>query len=133
MPDPQPCLNPDPETTAELAASTEPLAAAPNSAVADLWRMTPGLYLPDGTAIYGPHSIAERNETYEVAEYAPGWVLIGDDGGGLGYLMRAAAGPARGREAAEVYRLDLGALSEDVEADGEFVTDDLCGWLAGNS
>lgn len=122
-------LEPDPETTAELEESTESLAPAPNASVAELWRMTPGLYLLDGTAIYGPHSIAERNATYEVEEYSPSWVLIGDDGGGAGYLMRRQ-GTAAGRDN-EVYRLDLGALSDDVEAEGEYVTDDLCSWLAG--
>ncbi|RIQ14405.1 hypothetical protein [Jiangella rhizosphaerae] len=96
--------------------------------MAELWRMTPGLYLANGTAIYGPHSICERNTTYEVEEYSPGWVLIGDDGGGAGYLMRRQ-GTVGGRDG-EVYRLDLGALSDDVKADGEYVTDDLCRWLA---
>jgi hypothetical protein len=84
-------------------------------------------------AIYGPHSLAERNTTYEVAEYAPGWVLIGDDGGGHGLLMRAsgpAFAPATARQAAEVYRLELGALCPDVATKGEFVTDDLIGWLS---
>lgn len=77
-----PLLDPDPVATAELAEVSEPLAPPPNVTMARLWRRTPGLYLLDGTAIYGPHSIRERNETYEAAEYCPEWVLIGDDGGG---------------------------------------------------
>lgn len=35
--------------------------------------------------------------------------------------------PAWGRAAAEVFRLDLGALAPDVVAEGEFVTEDLIG------
>ena len=128
---------PDPETTTELAEHSGPLAAAPHPALAALWELTPGLYLPDGSAIYGPHSLAERNETYEVAEYSPGWALIGDDGGGRGYLMRAV-GTAPGSGApdgdpprGEVYLLDLGAPCPDIAAEGELVTTDLVAWLTG--
>lgn len=107
---------------------------APVRALAELWRTCPGgLLLDDGTTVYGPDDLAERNETFEVAEYAPGWVLVGDDGGGSGYLMRQPGprhDPAEGRATAEVFRLGLGALTEDVAAAGEFVTDDLVGWLA---
>jgi hypothetical protein len=128
-----PLLEPDPEATTELGEASEPPASPPNITMARLWRMTPGLYLPDGTTIYGPHSIGERNETYEVAEYCPGWVLIGDDGGGNGYLMRAtgnAFDPAQGRDAFDVYVVDHGALADGIAVVGEFVTDDLLGWLA---
>ncbi|GAA2044803.1 hypothetical protein [Polymorphospora rubra] len=82
--------------------------------MAELWRTTPGLCLPDGTRIYGPHEITERNSTHEVAGYTPGRVLVGDDSGGAGYLMRrtgTAPSPAPGRSGAEIFRLDLGALS----------------------
>jgi len=107
--------------------------SAPNPAMADLWAVTPGLLRDDGTCIYGPDDIAERNATFEVELYAPGWVLIGDDRGGSGYLMRAV-GPhfdaGTGRSGAEVFCLDLGALSARVAEDGDFVTDDLVGWLA---
>ncbi|ANS79632.1 hypothetical protein SGUI_2236 [Serinicoccus hydrothermalis] len=92
-----------------------------------------GIALPDGTTIYAPEEVDERNETYEVAGYAPGWVLIGDDSGGGGYLVRRPGptfDPATARAGAEVYRMDLGALTEDVAGQGEFVTDDLVGWLA---
>lgn len=90
--------------------------------------------LADGTTIYSPEDLLERNETFEVAEYSPGWVLVGDDSGGSGYLVRQTGpgfDPAVGRAGAEVFRLDLGALTKEVEDVGEFVTDDLIGWLAG--
>ncbi|MEE1806343.1 hypothetical protein [Streptomyces sp. BE133] len=57
--------------------------------------------------------------------YAPDWVLVGDDGGGGGLFMRR-----HGRDRTRVYRLDLGAIDEDVEADGDPMTDDLLGWLS---
>ncbi|MGW9350815.1 DUF4303 domain-containing protein [Nocardiopsis flavescens] len=131
-----PALREDARTRAELEAHRGALAPAPNPAVAGVWRCTPGLYLPDGTAVYGPHSLAERNATAEVDRYAPGWVLVGDDGGGRGLLMRRTGpgfDPAAGRESAEVFLLDLGALCPGVAAEGAFLTDDLAGLLAGRA
>lgn len=107
-------------------------AAPPNSVLAELWRHSNGVMLDDGTSIYAADEITERNATFQVAEYAPGWVLIGDDSGGRGYLMRhspAQFHPATGRTGAEVFVLDLGALTPDIAAEAEFVTDDLIGWL----
>ena len=128
-----PALPVDAVEAVEPAVHRGEPATAPNPSVVELWRTTPGLCLSDGTTVYGPHSLAERNATYEVDLYAPGWVLVGDDSGGLGYLMRAP-GPdfsaATAREASEVVALDLGALCPDVAAEGEYVTDDLVGWLA---
>lgn len=113
-----------------------PSGDAPNHAMAELWRSCAGFVAPDGTAVYGPADLEERNETFEVARYAPGWVLVGDDSGGRGLLMRATGpgfSPTTGRDAAEVFALDLGALCDDVPAEGEFVTDDLIGWLTTRS
>ncbi|WP_326767324.1 SMI1/KNR4 family protein [Streptomyces sp. NBC_01591] len=100
------------------------LRDGPNPAVARLWRSTPGVLLDNGVHVYGPHLIEERNETFEVARYAPGWVLVGDDSGGDGFFMRR-----HGRDRISVHRLGLGAICEDIEAEGERVTDDLLGWL----
>ncbi|MEU0492796.1 DUF4303 domain-containing protein [Nocardiopsis sp. NPDC006139] len=128
-----PGLPVDEGARAELAGHRGGLAPAPNPSVADLWRTTPGLHLADGTAVYGPHTLAERNAAFEVARHAPGWVLVGDDGGGRGLLMREAGpdfDPATGRESAEVVLLDLGALCPGVADEGEFLTDDLVGWLS---
>jgi len=52
-----------------------------------------GLYDPDsGCSLYATHELAERNQTYSVLRDAPGYVLIGDDGGGRGILIRVATG-----------------------------------------
>ncbi|MBV6703263.1 SMI1/KNR4 family protein [Kitasatospora aureofaciens] len=103
------------------------LGDGPTPALARLWRSTPGVLLPDGVAVYGPQDILERNETYEVSEYQPDWVLIGDDSGGRGLFMRRGSSD---RES--VYSLDLGAGDNDIDSPGvgEWVTDDLLGWLA---
>lgn len=100
------------------------LKDGPNPTMARLWRSTPGVLLDNGVHVYGPQAIWERNETFEVAEYAPGWVLIGDDSGGGGLFMRR-----HGRDRVSVFRLGLGAIEPDIEAAGERLTDDLIGWL----
>ncbi|MEU5401890.1 hypothetical protein ABZ348_21625 [Streptomyces sp. NPDC005963] len=102
------------------------LGDGPNPTVARLWRTTPGVLLPNGVHIYGPDAITERNATFEVGAYAPHWVLVGDDSGGSGFLMRR-----HGRDRTSVYRLGLGALDADPSTSGALVTDDLWGWLSG--
>ncbi|MFB6818477.1 SMI1/KNR4 family protein [Streptomyces sp. NPDC056347] len=106
------------------AALLRGLREGPNPSVARLWRSTPGVLLDNGVHVYGPHLLQERNETFEVARYAPGWTLVGDDSGGDGLFMRH-----HGRDRASVHRLGLGAIGGDVAAAGEPVTDDLTGWL----
>ena len=41
----------------------------------------------DGLMIYAPEDLPERNRTYEVAQYLPGHLMIGDDSGGRGILV----------------------------------------------
>ncbi|MFI9102999.1 hypothetical protein ACIGXA_20995 [Streptomyces fildesensis] len=74
-----------------------------------------------------PDIVLLRSLNYEVGEYQPDWVLIGDDSGGSGLFMRRGGG-----DRASVYRLDLGAGDRDIDSPGvgEWVTDDLLGWLA---
>jgi len=39
--------------------------------------------------LYDTESLLEMNKTYEVQEYAPGYISIGNDGGGYQLLMQA--------------------------------------------
>ncbi len=39
------------------------------------------------TLLYSIEDLVERNECYETKEYAPGWLTIGDDGGGLAIII----------------------------------------------
>ena len=66
----------------------------------------------------GRHS-SRRNETYQLKLYCPGFVTIGDDGGGMQLLLPLAGGP--------VSILDAGALGS---ANATHVADDFAGWLA---
>lgn len=44
------------------------------------------------TLVYGREDLRERNETFEVREFCPGHLLIGDDSGGTGILMNLSTG-----------------------------------------
>ncbi len=63
-----------------------------------------GLLTATGVHLYASRDIPERNATYEVARYAPGFLLVGDDSGGLGFLVRADD------PASPVFSSDLGDL-----------------------
>lgn len=41
------------------------------------------------SALYGTESLVEMNRAYEVQRYAPGYIAIGNDGGGYHILMKA--------------------------------------------
>ena len=55
-----------------------------------------------GAYLYGRASLAERNETYEVALYDPNFYMIGQDGD-LGFFIKLNSDDA-------IYLNDLGAL-----------------------
>lgn len=75
-----------PAAVARARAELEPSVPAP---LLTLWQLTDGLLTSAGVAVYAAGCIGERNATYEVAQYAPGFVLVGDDSGGRGFLLRA--------------------------------------------
>jgi hypothetical protein len=90
-------------------------------AVTTLWQESDGASFPEtGVVLYSTADIAERNTTYEVAEYAPDLILIGDDSGGNGFLMHATA------ESTEVLKIDLGAIGS---TEGIVLATDLIAWI----
>ena len=74
----------------------------------------------DYILLYGQSYIAERNDTYEIPAYLPGWFTLGDDGGGTAILMRLDGSPA-------VYRCGHGAIGS---SDPEWVAESFAEWLA---
>jgi hypothetical protein len=46
----------------------------------------------DRFVLYSCEDLPERNETFEVGEYAPGYVAVGDDNGGSAIVMRGGPG-----------------------------------------
>jgi hypothetical protein len=58
----------------------------PNS-YKQLLKTSNGLATNEGMIIYGIEDILERNATWEIQDYAPGFISIGDDSGGRVFLM----------------------------------------------
>jgi SMI1 / KNR4 family (SUKH-1) len=52
-----------------------------------------GVYA-DSFTLYPSEDVPERMRTYEVAVCAPGFLAIGDDGGGQAIVLRAGRGPS---------------------------------------
>jgi hypothetical protein len=46
----------------------------------------------DGFVLYSCAELPERNATFEVGTYAPGFVAVGDDNGGRALVMRGGSG-----------------------------------------
>lgn len=114
-------------TPAEVARARAETALSVSAPLVALWKVRDGLLTEAGLAVYSAGCIAERNTTYEVAHYAPGFVLIGDDSGGRGFLLRADD------PGSAVFSSDLGDLDPadfDVEStDFESWIEALCGHL----
>lgn len=77
------------------------------SAILDFVKRQTGAPRPDGLVLYGRDDLTERNDTFEVAQYLPGYLLIGDDSGGSGVLV-SCTHPEH-----PVYLCDLGSLAEE--------------------
>lgn len=88
----------------------------------DLLRYTNGFSIGDGVVIYGAEEIVERNKTWEVNEYASGYVSIGDDGGGHVFLMLQDA------EEKNVFVVDSGDMNPD---HATVITSDFLNWISG--
>jgi hypothetical protein len=73
-------------------------------ALRQLLKISNGFLTPGGVHLYGTGDLAERNQTFEISEYTQGYLLIGDDSGGKGYLMRL------GDEDSAIFSSGLGDL-----------------------
>lgn len=86
----------------------------------ELLKVSNGFETQEGVAIFGTDSIKERNQTYEVSEYAPGYVAIGSSGGGKFYLMGAK------EDATEVIQVDTGVMNPQFAS---LVDEDFLNWI----
>lgn len=77
------------------------------------------LAIGDYVVLYGPNHIEERNQTYEVQTYMPGWVAIGDDGGGQAILVKLDGSDS-------VYCLGHGVLGS---LPPEMISESLATWV----
>lgn len=86
----------------------------------DLLRYTNGFSIGGGLVIYGTEDVVERNETWEVDEYASGFIVIGDDGGGNVFLM------LQDTDEKEVLVIDSGDMNP---SHANLVTSDFTKWV----
>jgi len=70
--------------------------------------------------IYKIEDLAERNKTFEIFDYLPGYLLIGDDSGGKGILV--SLDPANQR----IYESGLGDLNPN---DLNLISDSFQSWI----
>lgn len=80
-----------------------------------------GFACNNGLLIYSASEVAERNETFEVMAYAPGYLAIGDDSGGRSILVSKAS--------QGVFLADQGSMDPD---DFESVATSLSDWISRN-
>ncbi|MCM2989395.1 SMI1/KNR4 family protein [Bacillus safensis] len=86
-----------------------------------LLKQTNGCSFGGEVLLYGTEDMVERNKTWEVRQYASGYVAIGDDGGGQVFLMRLA------EEEKKVWIVDAGVMDS---RHAELVTENLLTWVS---
>lgn len=107
--------------SADVARARAEIAVSLPAPLVALWKVTDGLMTDAGVTVYSARCIGERNTTYEVAQYAPGYILIGDNSGGRGFLLQAD------EPNSTVFASDLGDLGPD---DFEVEAVDFMSWIA---
>jgi hypothetical protein len=88
----------------------------------DLLKTANGLQMLNVVSLilYSTDEIEERNLTYEVKDYLPGWVLIGDDGGGRGVLLDCDEPPGA------IYLVGLGSM---LRSDASMLAPTIIEWV----
>ncbi|MEC1552058.1 SMI1/KNR4 family protein [Bacillus haynesii] len=109
-----------PASESEIQESEDILQAKLPNVYKDLLRNTNGFSIGGEVAIYGTEDIVERNETWEVDEYARGYVAIGDDGGGNVFLM------LQNEKETEVLIVDSGDMDP---SHATVITSDFIEWV----
>ena len=77
------------------------------SALAAFVEMHGGSLVGERCTIYAPAELRERNECYETRQYCPGWITVGDDGGGRAVMVSPSLEPSG------VFVVDHGAMTEE--------------------
>jgi len=86
----------------------------------ELLKLTNGFETDEGVIIFGTDIIIERNQTYEVSEYAQGYLAVGSNGGGKFYLMSA------NEDSTELLQVDAGVMSPEFAS---IVSEDFIKWI----
>ena len=109
----------DGASNADLDEAERCLGCVLPDAFRDVLRASNGLDTDEGAILYGTDEIAERNETWGVRAACPDLLAIGDDSGGMVFVMAAK------REAREVKQAGVGDLN-----DRAVVHMDVVAWVA---
>ncbi|MGQ7865917.1 SMI1/KNR4 family protein [Bacillus sp. WC2502] len=112
----------NPETDINIKKAESQLNMVLPDAYKNLLKQTNGCSIGGDVLLYGTEDITERNATWEVQQYASGYVAIGDDGGGRVFLMRQA------EEEKKVWIVDAGVMDPQ---HAELVTENLLEWVSG--
>ena len=109
-----------PASDASLQEAEKALGLALPEAFRRLLKQSDGVSDQEGVLVYGSEDLAERNETWEVGTYAPGFLAIGDNSGGVIALV------SRSDDHAGVWVSDSGDLEPK---DFNQVADSLEDWF----
>lgn len=77
-----------PASLDDIAKAEEELSLVIPDVYKDFLQAANGAVL-NFSVLYGTESLAGMNRAYEVQQYAPGYISIGNDGGGYHILMKA--------------------------------------------
>lgn len=106
-------------TEAQIQGAARALGVDLPAYYGEFLRRTNGLGTEGSLVLYAADDLAERNETFEVQEYAPGYLAIGDDSGGQSILIALDGSP-------RVFVVDQGSMDPD---DFEEVAPDFAEWI----
>lgn len=93
-----------PATPAEIALAEDEHGRPLPAAYVALVTVYNGGFTPSSLSILEVGEIVQRNADYEVSEYMPGYLMIGDDGGGTAILLNEGDG--------RIYEVDMGVMDE---------------------
>ncbi|MCY7501869.1 SMI1/KNR4 family protein [Bacillus pumilus] len=111
----------NPETDINIKKAESQLNMVLPDAYKNLLKQTNGCSIGGDVLLYGTEDITERNATWEVQQYASGYVAIGDDGGGQVFLMRLA------EDEKKVWIVDAGVMDPQ---HAELMTENLLEWVS---
>ncbi|XYU19575.1 SMI1/KNR4 family protein [Bacillus pumilus] len=111
----------NPETDINIQEAESQLNMILPHAYKTLLKRTNGCSVGGDVLLYGTEDITERNATWEVQQYASGYVAIGDDGGGQVLLMRLV------EDEKKVWIVDAGVMDPQ---HAELMTGNLLKWVS---
>ena len=97
-------LNPPATSAAVTAANAQVGYPFPEDYLSFL-ALSNGLSTEGRLMLLAAGDVADRNRDYEVQEYLPGYVMIGDDGGGVALLMKD--------QERTVFEVGMGSMDEE--------------------